>query len=344
MAHPTEVPLPDENTSEDLLGLWSDLEAGLSMVLAEPRKVQEFALKVRQYDRWMRDLVLHDIDSAFYLLFQLASTSSVGYSASHSLVCASLCHLVARELGLPPEERDALVRAAMTMNVAFTEVQDQLAVQDDKPTAAQRAAIESHAEEGARMLEQLGVADALHIAIVRSHHVEGLSKKAPWAQLSPVDRLALVLGMIDRYAAMISPRGSRSGRTAADSVRTIVDGQAGYPAEIGQALLRAVGVVPPGSFVALDNGETAVVIARGADNNLPDVAVLGKSAAPPLREPRLHRTITGKPLIRAPLAHAQTDLPYDYVRLLQIGVRARRRLRGSTVPGAARAPTTVRQA
>jgi hypothetical protein len=327
MAHPTEVPLPDESTSEDLLSLWSDLEAGLSLVLAQPQAVQEFPLKVRQYDRWMRDLVVHDTDSAFYLLFQLASTSSVGYSASHSLVCASLCHLVGQELHLPPAEHDALIRAALTMNIAMTETQDQLAVQDEKPTAAQRHAIEHHAEESATLLRELGVADTLHLAIVRGHHAEDPKKEVAWSSMPAAERLAQVLGTIDRYAAMISPRGTRSGRTAADSVRSILESKAGYPGEIGQALLRAVGLVPPGSFVALDNGETAVVVARGPDSGLPAVAVLVETDGLALREPRLHRTATGKPSIKAPLSHAQTDLPYNYVRLLQIGVRVRRQLR-----------------
>ena len=44
---------------------------------------------------------------ALYLLFQLASHSPAGYSASHALVCAVLCHLVAREIQLPQHERRA---------------------------------------------------------------------------------------------------------------------------------------------------------------------------------------------------------------------------------------------
>ena len=114
---------------EDLLSLWGDLESALSALLARPAQARSFQAKVRQLDQWLQDLVAHDIDASLYLMFQLAATSTVGYSASHALVCATLCHLMAREFNLPSHERNALVRAAFTMNIGMTALQDELADQ-----------------------------------------------------------------------------------------------------------------------------------------------------------------------------------------------------------------------
>ena len=124
----------DENAYEDLLGQWSDLESGLGVILGSPATTQQFAYRVVQYDRWMQGLLQRDPDVGLYLLFQLASNSPVGYSASHALVCAVLCHMVGTELKLPPAERNSLVHAALTMNVAMTALQDQLATQTERPT------------------------------------------------------------------------------------------------------------------------------------------------------------------------------------------------------------------
>ena len=118
----------NENEYEDLLGLWSDLESGLGVVLGSPGSIQEFEQRVRQYDRWMQTLLQRDTDVGLYLLFQLATNSPVGYSASHSLVSAVLCHLVAAELQLNAAERDSLIHAALTMNIAMTALQDELAL------------------------------------------------------------------------------------------------------------------------------------------------------------------------------------------------------------------------
>jgi hypothetical protein len=130
------VNVQNESEYEDLLSLWSDLEAGLAVILGSPDSVQEFELRVWQYDRWMQDLLQRDTDVGLYLLFQLATNSPVGYSGSHALVCAVLCHLIAVELNLARDERDSLVHAALTMNIGMTALQDELATQMERPEPA----------------------------------------------------------------------------------------------------------------------------------------------------------------------------------------------------------------
>jgi len=153
------VTVQTENEYEDLLGLWADLESGLGIILGSPASVQEFEPRVWQYDRWMTDLLKRDTDMGLYLLFQLATNSPVGYSASHALVSAVLCHLIALELKLPQEERDSLVHAALTMNIAMTQLQDHMVDQLEKPSAEQQAAIRDHATMGIELLRRLEITD-----------------------------------------------------------------------------------------------------------------------------------------------------------------------------------------
>ena len=282
---PSPVTVQSENEYEDLLGLWSDLEAGLGVILASPGSIQEFDKRVLQYDRWMRDLLKHDTDVGLYLLFQLATNSSVGYSASHALVCAVLCHLIAAELQISPDERNSLVHAALTMNIAMTAVQDELAGQSEKPNPKQMEVIQSHAIKGGLMLANLKVVDELWLDIISIHHDEK-TDKGSLRLIPPANRLARILRTIDRYAAMISPRKSRSGRSTADSVRSIMSGSADKSDDVGHSLIRAVGMYPPGSFVRLDTGEVAVVMRRATDANLPHVAVVMDAQGNPERRPR----------------------------------------------------------
>ena len=162
--------IKDENEYEDLLAAWSDLESGLGIILGNPESTQQFAHRVVQYDRWMQALMQRDPDAGLYLLFQLAGNSPVGYSASHALVCAVLCHLMARELGLQAKERDSLVRAALTMNVAMTAMQDVLANQTERPSTQQQEMIRVHPVKGAMLLGNLGVRDEDWLEIVGAHH------------------------------------------------------------------------------------------------------------------------------------------------------------------------------
>lgn len=307
---PTAVPHPQEGGYEDLLGLWSDLEAGLATLLMRPLEAAEFPRKVHQYDRWMQDLLAHDMDTGLFLLYQLASNRTLGYSSAHALVCAVLCHVLAEEMALPRAERDSLVGAALTMNLAMTALQNRLAEQAEAPSAEQRVLIAGHSQAGSLLLAQLGVGDALWLQVVATHHAPAPS--APLQALAPAPRLAHILQVVDRYAAMISPRKTRAARSVIETVRAMLGRQDGRREAVGMALVRAVGLCPPGSFVRLDTGEIALVLRRGREPNHPMVAtVLGRNGER-LHTPKLLRAGDAGPAIQLALT---PDLLRNRLRL-----------------------------
>ncbi len=310
----------DENEYEDLLAEWADLESGLGIILSHPDSSQQFAQRVLQYDRWMQGLMQRDADAGLYLLFQLASNSPVGYSASHALVCAVLCHLIAAELALPGRERDSLVRAAFTMNVAMTQMQDVLANQTERPTPQQQEMIRVHPVKGAMMLSNLGVQDEDWLEIVGGHH-GNQPDAGDFRAVAPADRLTRVLKMVDRYAAMISPRLSRAGRSATESARAVMADSAAND-EIGHALMRVVGLCPPGSFVRMDSDELGVVLRRSQRPEMPYVAIVGSAEGQLLRSPRLHATAESPPHIRAALAASSVRAQLNHFHILRLGGQA----------------------
>lgn len=311
----------NENEYEDYLSLWSDLESGLGIILGSPGSIQEFEPRVRQYDRWLQALLQRDTDVGLYLLFQLATNSPVGYSASHALVCAVLCHLIAIELKVAPMERDSLVHAALTMNIAMTALQDQFAGQAGKPSPEQQDAIREHATKGRLMLAGMGVADALWLDIVSMHH-DNSTDQGELHLIPPVNRLARILRVVDRYAAMISPRKSREGRSATDSVLSLITDSPKKNDEIGYALVRAVGIFPPGTCVQLDNGEVAVVMRRSSKPNHPHVAIVANPKGEPMAQPRLHRTANNKPGIQVALAASAVRVQLNHRLILELGAYA----------------------
>lgn len=310
-----------EDEYEDLLGQWSDLESGLGVILGYPGSVQEFEARLYQYDRWMQDLIQRDADVALYLLFQLASHSPVGYSASHALVCAVLCHLVAPEFGLPVHERNSLVHAALTMNLSMTTLQDQLANQRGRPSLEQQIAIRAHASKSALMLGNMGIQDDLWLETIQLHHKDDMPHVGLHT-LTPPHRLAHVLHVVDRYAAMISPRQSREGRSAADSAKSITQGNSEQDNPVGQALVRMVGLCPPGTFVQLDDDQVAVVMRRSDRPNLPDVAIVLNKQGQQVKPPTLHRTANGRPSIKGALPASALQERINHHLILQLGMQA----------------------
>ncbi len=313
----------DEAEYEDLLANWADLELGLGVILSNPLKAQEFLARIQQYDRWMQSLLARETDLGLYQLFQLASNSPVGYSASHALICGVLCHLMAQDLALPPTERDSLVRAALTMNVAMTALQDELATQKEKPTPQQQEAIRTHSIKGAMLLGSLGVRDETWLDIVAHHHDGDLGSKPAQAAHPPPSHAA-ILKAVDRYAAMISPRHTRAGRSALESIKSILGMSTSASDPIGQSLVHAVGLYPPGTYVALDTAELAVVVRRSPRPNQPFVVLVSQPDGALLPTPRLQDPAASGVQIRAAVAAAQVHLPIHHAHILRLGAYAAR--------------------
>lgn len=296
-----------------LVQRWSDVESKLGGLLASTNTTTGFAQKIRLLEGHLNTLMAEDTSAAQFLLFNRAVTHFNGYSVLHSLLCASLSHSLAGVFALPNEERASLVCAAMTMNAGMTALQDELAIQKNAPSVMQRSVIDAHAHAGRQMLENAGVTDPLWLEAVALHHttIEGPESFADW---TPANRLTKILQTVDRYTAAMSPRKSRVGRTARDSVKTVIvqPGTTKHD-EVGSALVRILGLCPPGTYVKLGNGETAVVMRRGLKPAEPLVASVLNRNDEPIAEPRLRDVAREQLPIQATLAatHVRVNLKLD---------------------------------
>lgn len=306
---------PSAGLTQDLISAWTDLENRLSRLLRTPHEADDFVHDLLFIEQHMVALLETDADGSLYLMLQLAASSNVGYSGSHALVCASLCHLVAPTQIDDPGLIRSLNRAALTMNIAMTQVQDELALQAGQPTPPQKEKIDAHASAGVALLETLGVSDPVWLEIVARHHdaPEPLSDDP-----SPINLLTRVLMATDRYTALISPRETRSGRCITDSGRNVVARNGNLPDPVGHALLRTVGICPPGTFVRLQDQSVAVVLRRTGVPGVPLVATVLDADAHPIPDPVLVHTDAEPHQVEAALVTRTVRVRLNHARLLQM--------------------------
>jgi len=301
-------PDPAYASMHDWMQQWSDLDTRLSAMLLAPQQQPGFPDQIQALHQRMDALLALDPDSALYWLFQLAASSTVGYSASHAMVCAALSELLATELGLTTPQRHSLGLAALTMNIAMTRLQDELAAQMVQPTAEQRALIDTHPARGAQWLRELGVQDKLWLHIVEQHHEQGNATDLP----------TRILMATDRYAALISPRETRPGRCVTDAGRHAVVTQGQVIDDVGHTLLKTVGICPPGTFVRLLDGRVAVVLRRSGRPGEPWVASVLEGDNHPVVEPELIDTGAEGCGIEAALVTQTVRVRLNHPRLLQL--------------------------
>ena len=232
-------------------------------------------LFLRQIDRLVDKLMRFsqaNPDGTLLVLIHLASKDLERYSANHAVLVCVLCNIAAKEVLLWPDDlRKKLCCAALTMNVGMTALQDQLALQHNPLTELQRESIDLHAHQGAELLESYGLQDKEWIETVRGHHMQ---PAGPLAQRSQVERFSRLIQRADRFAAAISPRATRKPMSPSLAMKTLYFDEQKQVDEAGAAIIKAVGIYSPGSYVRLGSSETAVVVRRGANTASPLVAVV----------------------------------------------------------------------
>lgn len=268
---------------------WADLCAAHDGALRDARPGTDWINRVLAVRQRVLRTAERRLDASMCLLIWQAGQSAEKYSSHHALLCMLVAGEAARLLGWSAET-EPLEHAALTMNAAMTRLQDLLALRDAALTPDDRAEIAAHPERGAQLLRASGVTDTLWCDIVRHHHDQG-DAHLGLNQIPPARRLGRLLRRVDSFTAQISRRASRLPMSPVQAARDACLTDKGMPDEIGGALLKAMGLYPPGSYVELVNGETAIVLARGRQANQPVVASLVAPGGTPLGEPTLRETM-----------------------------------------------------
>lgn len=273
---PSEIRETDYVVGASVSGGWLDLQEVLRGILYQGGLAINPLRRLAGIEKKALDLLQADPDDSLFCLFQALADDSLGYCATHALLCAVVCNLTAQKIGIAPALAQSLFKSALTMNIGMARDQDSMARQNAAPTDWQRTLIREHPEKSVEILAGFGVDDAEQLDIVRWHHAddspEGLARTHSSRQL-----LALADGFVARMAA----RKTRSPLSPVKAIRSMVLGSEGEVIGVGSAMAQAVGFYPPGSYVLLANGDIAVAVQRGARANTPwAVSIVGKDGMP----------------------------------------------------------------
>ena len=267
---PSAIRERDYHTGEQLNGGWLDLQEVLRGILYQGGLALNPVPRLTAIENKARSLLKEDPDDSLFCLFQALADGTLGYCATHALLCAVVCELAAQKLGLDDHQRQALMSAALTMNLGMAREQDVLARQSSAPSEAQRKLIQEHPQLGVEILRGYGIDGAEELDLVRWHHLpdtpEGLAHTLQSRRL---------LSMTDVFVAKMAARRTREALSPLESAKSIyLQTEKEVTASVGAALTAAVGFYPPGTYVRLVGGETAVAVQRGARANTPWVIVI----------------------------------------------------------------------
>lgn len=292
---------------------WPELQERATQLLRAPQ-AGDFGTRFQALHEELARHTTQSPDATVLALVYLSAQETRLYSATHAMLVSCVCMVTAREVLRRPEAHTlTLGRAALSMNVAMTELQDQLTQQAQPLTTAQIAAVESHAARSETLLRQLGVADPLWLEAVRNHHHR---LPGPMADKTEAQQMARLIQRADIFGARLAPRVGRLPMPVTAAMQASYYDEQQQVDEAGAALVKALGIYPPGAFVRLATQEIAIVLKRGPSATTPRVAVVMNRSGMPTGEMIPRNTAQPSCKITGPVAHKDVRVQLQVARLV----------------------------
>ncbi len=229
--------------------------------------------------------------AAMHLFNRAASTREL------PVYYAILCEIIGRELQYATSRRHLLICAALTANYSYMDFQDRLNRQSEPLTEMQREKIYRHPRESRVALEEAGIHDELWLKLVEQHHErEDGSGYPDGVSRDRLDPAAALILVSETYCAGITCRGYRqkkfesSSQHATSVMLGLYKQTQNGSSDLMQRFIKTIGVYPPGSWVKLADGETAIVTNRQSNSSTPLVRSFMSRHEEPFSTPMLRDT------------------------------------------------------
>ena len=291
--------------------LWSSIHKRTGMLLLQHKDNPRFAQDLSELAGVIHWAMQQDQEIG---TFEMMHGETMGYAIAHSLQTAFVASLAAGRLGWSESDRLTLVRASLTMNIAMLDLQNVLSLQTTPLTAKQRAEIDSHPLRGREILEAANVTSEDWLRTVEQHHVTLDGRDVPQDRTN-LSQLACMVHYADVYMARISPRASRVAQPVNIAARELFMKAGGADNPYAAAIIKEMGLYPPGSFVKLANGDTAVVVRKGETAAAPQVHSLISADGWVFPDSKLRDTAKSEFRITASVPRGDVMLSLDRAKL-----------------------------
>jgi len=183
-------------------------------------------------------------------------------------------------LGYYGQELQRLVLAGLVHDIGLFAVPQSLVTKSGRFTLDERMVIEQHPELGYHVIGKAGAAWEWLAQVVRQAHErwngQGYPNKLKGRDIS---ELAQIIGAVDVFDALVSPRPYRRRFFPHEAVRElIVAERMAFPREIVKAMVQQLSAYPLGTLVRLTTGEVGTVVRINADFPLRPLVEIGRRA------------------------------------------------------------------
>ena len=210
----------------------------------------------------LADAIIKSLQSSDQLVVEALSSPTGSPLVTNLINVGILATKVGLGLGYYGPELHRLALAGLLHDIGIFAVPQQLLTKTGRLTSDERALVEQHPRFGSDLIKRLGPDYAWLAEVVLQAHERGKGQGYPLRLKGrEIHELAQIIGLVDIFDALVSPRPYRRRLLPHEAVRELLTAErASFPREIMKALVEQLSVYPLGTRVRVSSGEEGVVI------------------------------------------------------------------------------------
>ncbi|HET6675062.1 MAG TPA: HD domain-containing phosphohydrolase, partial [Nitrospiraceae bacterium] len=165
-------------------------------------------------------------------------------------------------LGYYGADLHRLAMAALVHDIGIFSIPQNIVKKTGRLTPEERVLIEEHPRLGSEIIQQSGGSYRWLADVVLQAHERWMGQGYPnKLKGRNINELAQIIGLIDVFDALVSPRPYRRRFLPHEAMRELfINERTAYPREVMKALVEQLSVYPLGTKVRLNTGEEGIVI------------------------------------------------------------------------------------
>ena len=256
--------------------VWSSIRQRVTQLLSS---VDEPQLENRMQAALplVQTVIERDPDLAIFQIIRQSKAERGAYGSLQATQTSALAMMLANRLGWMGGMIDLAAKCALTMNLSILESMSPVFLQSDQ---------RNHPTRSREILQNAGITDPDWLEAVEQHHERPDGSGYPRG-ITEVNEASQLVQCVEVFVEGLGRAAGHSAVTATGLLRQMY--LEAPKSTFVAALIKELGIYPPGSIVRLDNGEIGMVVQRGVTTTAPLVAVLDPDwSVPP--EPRIRDT------------------------------------------------------
>lgn len=179
----------------------------------------------------------------------------------HGLTVCTLSVIIGQALSYPRDVLQHVGVAALLHDVGLVRLPKNLLKHTKAMPPAQQALYDSHPAQGLVLLEKSGVRDAEVLSIVKHHHAAPTGPVGTEGEAGQDWAYAALVGIVDQYDELLTGQTGGPPLSSNQAMTQLYQRYRDQPYLLDHVsyLIRAIGVFPLYSLVALKSGEVGVV-------------------------------------------------------------------------------------